>query len=522
MKLNLIVASVPFIFASSIAFAQSLDIGSNENSIKLPETTPSIPVEDPKHNLGVIGEATKDVYQEAFQREIESGKSTPEEAAIIARQEAEAFLYELDQTIDLPNGELPGPHDPLKPQPLPEKPAPVKPEPSPEKPDFGATNPVEDPTRVDGIIAEGAAEAYRSAAYDELTNGKGEAGDGAARIAGRQAAEAYLREVDEAVDLPVGEVPGPSDPIKPQPQPEKPTPVKPEPAPEKPDHGATNPVEDPTRVDGIIAEGTAEAYRSAAYDELTNGKGEVGDGSARIAGRQAAEAYLREVDEAIDLPVGEVPGPHDPITKPEPIKPLPEIPAKPPTNPVEPVKPLPEIPAKPPTNPVEPVKPLPEIGDGDLTENAGEGQVMTKMVKLEALENASGSEDPIRDIVDNIKPTPNESGELEPTTPGTFSGEGVESLSAALQAQSEEYMDYHDNAMATTQATVNARPQVTNGQFALGAGVGFSGDSEAVSVGAAKSFGESGWSASATVTGTSETTYVETEVSAGAGVQYAF
>ena len=100
--------------------------------------------------------------------------------------------------------------------------------------------------------------------------------------------------------------------------------------------------------------------------------------------------------------------------------------------------------------------------------------------------------------------------------------QAISSLEQAIASQAEAAMEYHDNALATTQATVNARPMVTDGSTAFGAGVGAAGDSEAISVGVAHSFEDSNWSASATATGTSETTYVESEFSAGAGVQYTF
>ncbi|CAK3538366.1 putative Trimeric autotransporter adhesin YadA-like C-terminal membrane anchor domain-containing protein [Vibrio crassostreae] len=124
-----------------------------------------------------------------------------------------------------------------------------------------------------------------------------------------------------------------------------------------------------------------------------------------------------------------------------------------------------------------------------------------------------------REIVEEVREA-DDAGEMIDEI-ANLKGE-VAGLEQAFQAQGEAAMEYHDNALATTQATVNARPMVTDGSTAFGAGVGAAGDSEAISVGVAHSFEDSNWSASATATGTSETTYVESEFSAGAGVQYTF
>ncbi|WP_225874515.1 YadA-like family protein [Vibrio atypicus] len=83
-----------------------------------------------------------------------------------------------------------------------------------------------------------------------------------------------------------------------------------------------------------------------------------------------------------------------------------------------------------------------------------------------------------------------------------------------------EMDDRIDGTNAALHAVTNARPMVTNGQTAFGAGVGFAGSAQAVAVGVAHSFEDSGWSASATVN-YSNGSY-SSDLSAGAGVQYSF
>ncbi|MGF1696348.1 YadA-like family protein [Vibrio lamellibrachiae] len=98
-------------------------------------------------------------------------------------------------------------------------------------------------------------------------------------------------------------------------------------------------------------------------------------------------------------------------------------------------------------------------------------------------------------------------------------------LKSAFQEQASNYngevQQRVDNSTAMMQATVNARPMVTDGQTAIGAGAGFAGDSEAMAIGVSHAFNEN-WSASSTVSATSETDNVDSEVSFGAGAQYVF
>lgn len=99
-----------------------------------------------------------------------------------------------------------------------------------------------------------------------------------------------------------------------------------------------------------------------------------------------------------------------------------------------------------------------------------------------------------------------------------------EDMAQAFADQASNYSgkmeDMANNANAVTHATVNARP-VNDEGFAIGAGAGFAGDSEAISAGMNYGF-DNGVSVSGTITATSETETVDTDVSAGAGITYSF
>lgn len=73
-----------------------------------------------------------------------------------------------------------------------------------------------------------------------------------------------------------------------------------------------------------------------------------------------------------------------------------------------------------------------------------------------------------------------------------------------------------DQTQALNAATVNARPMVTNGMTAFGAGVGYAGSEAALAIGVAHAFVDTGWSASGTLAASSD------DVVVGAGAQYAF
>lgn len=78
-----------------------------------------------------------------------------------------------------------------------------------------------------------------------------------------------------------------------------------------------------------------------------------------------------------------------------------------------------------------------------------------------------------------------------------------------------------DGVRAGLHAVANARPFVTSGEFAIGAGVGFSGSKEALALGGAYGINEQ-LSVSGTFHYESSGSYSSSDVAGGVGVQYSF
>ncbi|MGF1784707.1 YadA-like family protein [Photobacterium swingsii] len=78
-----------------------------------------------------------------------------------------------------------------------------------------------------------------------------------------------------------------------------------------------------------------------------------------------------------------------------------------------------------------------------------------------------------------------------------------------------------DGIRAGLHAVTNARPFVTSGEFAMGAGVGFSGSKEAIALGGAYGI-NSQLSVSGTFHYETSGKYSSSDVAAGVGVQYSF
>lgn len=250
-----------------------------------------------------------------------------------------------------------------------------------------------------------------------------------------------------------------------------------------------------------VTEGAKSAYREAYQAEIDSGKGN--SETARIAGQQAVEAFVQDASEKL-VDYTPIETGVEPTHRETPVADHVKATA------VDTYKSRYEL----------------EIEKGMSEEYARQA------AKEETVTYLEGVQAKVEDVKHNRPTTPVEEPKPRPDVtpdlptgeiPGPYTPPSFErSLEDALLAQGEKSMEYHNNAMATTQATVNARPIPGNGGTAFGAGVGFAGDSEAISVGFAQSFRDTGWSASATLTGTSEGSYVESEVSAGAGVQYSF
>ncbi|KLV03750.1 hypothetical protein ABT56_18130 [Photobacterium aquae] len=97
----------------------------------------------------------------------------------------------------------------------------------------------------------------------------------------------------------------------------------------------------------------------------------------------------------------------------------------------------------------------------------------------------------------------------------------INALETAFEKQVKEHNEQMDGIRASFHAVTNARPFVTDGEFAIGAGVGFAGSKEALAVGGAYGFNNQ-WSVSGTFHYENAGTYSSSEVAGGVGVQYKF
>ncbi|MEJ6061088.1 YadA C-terminal domain-containing protein [Aliivibrio salmonicida] len=112
--------------------------------------------------------------------------------------------------------------------------------------------------------------------------------------------------------------------------------------------------------------------------------------------------------------------------------------------------------------------------------------------------------------------------------PHTTDGERITTLENDFKTIAEENNrrfneqdEKIDGVRAGLHAVANARPFVTNGEFAIGAGVGFSGSKEALALGGAYGINEK-LSVSGTFHYESSGSYSSSDVAGGVGVQYSF
>ena len=84
-----------------------------------------------------------------------------------------------------------------------------------------------------------------------------------------------------------------------------------------------------------------------------------------------------------------------------------------------------------------------------------------------------------------------------------------------------DYSEQLDGVRAGMHAITNARPMVNDGEFAIGAGVGFAGSKEAVALGGAYGVNKR-FSISGTLHYESSGSYSSSDVSGGIGIQYKF
>ncbi|MFS1462827.1 hypothetical protein BCT35_19160 [Vibrio lentus] len=186
-----------------------------------------------------------------------------------------------------------------------------------------------------------------------------------------------------------------------------------------------------------------------------------------------------------------------------------------------------------PTQPVEDLEPRNPVVDERIVE------AVTEYVKNN---NGEVGIPPINDgDLNPIQPPVEDMPIVEPIQPGEMGQGQVIAHSQAAQAQTQSQIDELyalgnqnasdidtlfsevdrldtriDQTQALNAATVNARPMVTHGMTAFGAGVGYAGSEAALAIGVAHAFVDTGWSASGTLAASSD------DVVVGAGAQYAF
>ncbi|MDN3614183.1 YadA-like family protein [Vibrio gallaecicus] len=201
----------------------------------------------------------------------------------------------------------------------------------------------------------------------------------------------------------------------------------------------------------------------------------------------------------------ELPKPTQPIeqTPTQPV--LPEHPTLPePSNPIELPKPTQPI-EQTPTQPQLPVQPtLPEPTQPPVDNSPERPQPTTPSNPIEG--------DDI-DVPDISGPTEAErSSDLEL---------GFQAMAEEYNQKFNEHQEQMDGIRASIHAVTNARPFVTNGEFAIGAGVGFAGSKEALALGGAYGINEK-LSVSGTLNYETSGKYSSSDVSGGVGIQYNF
>lgn len=147
-----------------------------------------------------------------------------------------------------------------------------------------------------------------------------------------------------------------------------------------------------------------------------------------------------------------------------------------------------------------------------------------------------GKEIPTQPPVDNSPDRPSPETPVQPPMddspewgiPHATEGERITALENDFKAMAEENNrrfneqdEKIDGVRAGLHAVANARPFVTSGEFAIGAGVGFSGSKEALALGGAYGINEQ-LSVSGTFHYESSGSYSSSDVAGGVGVQYSF
>ncbi|HIF9057015.1 TPA: YadA-like family protein [Photobacterium damselae] len=179
-----------------------------------------------------------------------------------------------------------------------------------------------------------------------------------------------------------------------------------------------------------------------------------------------------------------------------------------PSQPIEHVKPTQPIEATP-SNPIEPPKPTHPI------ENTKPSNPI-EAAPENPIEVPSTPEQPI--VVDpdfGVTPKSNDTVRIDNLE------KSFQSFAEETQRKFSELDEQMDGVRAGLHAVTNARPYVTNGQFAVGAGVGFAGSKEALALGGAYGINEN-LSVSGTFHYETSGKYSSSEVAGGVGLQYSF
>ncbi|HIF9516975.1 TPA: YadA-like family protein [Photobacterium damselae] len=222
--------------------------------------------------------------------------------------------------------------------------------------------------------------------------------------------------------------------------------------------------------------------------------------------------------------------PSQPIEHVKPTQPIEATPSNPieppkPTHPIENVRPTQPIEAAP-SNPIEPPKPTHPI------ENEKPSQPI-EAAPENPIENTKPSK-PIEAAPENpieVPSTPEQPIVADPdfgVTPKSNDTVRIDNLEKSFQSFAEETQrkfseldEQMDGVRAGLHAVTNARPYVANGQFAVGAGVGFAGSKEALALGGAYGINEN-LSVSGTFHYETSGKYSSSEVAGGVGLQYSF
>ena len=197
-----------------------------------------------------------------------------------------------------------------------------------------------------------------------------------------------------------------------------------------------------------------------------------------------------------------------------PDRPIPEVPQ----NPIEETPWQPQLPVQPvlpePSNPIELPKPTHPIEKPKPSQPIEQTPTQPQMPVQPTLPSPSN---PIEgddvDVPDISGPTEAErSSDLEL---------GFQAMAAEYNQKFNEHQEQMDGIRASLHAVTNARPFVSDGEFAIGAGVGFAGSKEALALGGAYGINES-LSVSGTLNYETSGKYSSSDVSGGVGIQYNF